>query len=244
MPLEKYFSPLELPTWMELVEEPVQLSAYDLRKRQIHRIFSIKAGLKPIIVKANLRADATYLFESDTSIAKIEVRPAVVPLKAKGKKKVVMDFSVRYLNGDEELILMVYKKSLVESENESYEPPHWSAVHTCCKAAGRRSRFITDIEIKKGTNAITNSRRLLPLVRISRVDPRPDISVCVFEAVSHTKSITINELRSVIPGKYIPRIEVEVADLLHRGKIRAQLNKKLFSSNTPVKVDDNDQSNL
>ena len=235
MSLEKYSSPLELPTWMALIEQPVSLTDVELRKKQIHRIYSVKAGLKSILVKANLRADATYFFESDPSITKIEVRPATVPLKAKGRKKIVMDFNVRYRNGNEELILMAYSNKENASNDNEKEPSCWSAVQTCCRAAGRNSRFITDEELKQAKYSITNQRRLLPLVRISKVDPRPDIAVCVLEAVLHNDSVTVNELRSIVPGKYIPRVEVEVADLLHRGRIKAQLNEKIFNLNSPLK---------
>lgn len=205
-------------------------------RHQIHRIFSVKAGMRNIEVEGVLEADVVFMFEGDPTINGFTEQDPRIPVSREGSPYTTMDFSVRHTDGTETFIEVKPVAHLIDNPISGISPKNWDNVASWASADNYRLAVITDLDLANHKQRICNWRRLLPFVRHAVANPDDKTSCDVFEIIAGQGQSTLNQLMnllSVDQRKAIPR---EVARLLHTGKLDAGLDKRVFTMDTPIKV--------
>lgn len=221
---------------------PHSLSVRRQVVNHLHVLDSPKAGRR-IMLESALEAAAALLFEGDSDIVQITEQPLRIPVARAGSSYTTLDIGTRDSQGNEKFYEIKHTSHLVENSVGELAPPNWDKIQAWATQHGWDIGFLTNKELEKEKYTIHNWRCLLPYVWFNSQNPNSALSSEIYQTLTQSDGLTIQELSELTTKSSNDSIPYVVADLLHRGKVTANLKKSAFSTNTPITrgVDNNDR---
>lgn len=203
-------------------------------------IESPKADLRRIIVESENEAAAVYAFEGDPNVITITEQPLRIPVSKPGSPYTTLDIGVQLADGTEKFYEIKPKNKLVKNLQGDLAPKNWDQIQAWGQSNGWNIEFLTDEDLSQSKYTIYNWRALLPYVVSSRKSSDATLAFEIYQAIGAGEGVTTQELTQRISTTSIDRVTHEVANLLHRGKIKANLDKAIFSLCTPLHTKSNE----
>ena len=204
--------------------------------QQFHRIFSIKAGNRIICAETQLKADAIFWAESQPEITSLCEQPLRIHGSLGTAPHFTFDLAVVYRLGGEVHYLVSPESRSTPSSDGRCMPPHWEMIETWCAANGHHCAVLSDRQLDAQRMLISNWRKLLGFVRIGRESNDQALSLDVLQLLSDQPGHSIHSLIGHLATRADLSITAVCADLLHAGKIDAQLDRTIFTRQTPLSI--------
>ena len=111
--------------------------------RPFHRLFSVKAGMRPVACDAALVADAVLMTEGDPEVRSLCERPLRIEGPIGNEPYVTFDLGLTTRTGVETLYRVVPEALLAPGTDGRRLPAHWTAVEPWCAEHGHRCDVLT-----------------------------------------------------------------------------------------------------
>jgi hypothetical protein len=201
----------------------------------IHRFFSIKAGMRTVTCESWLEAGAAYIAEGTADVIFLCEQGFRLNCRIGKSQYYTFDLVKRYRNGDEPLIEVKPVSKLVPARDGTLKPPHWDEIEDACRQIGRVCEFITDKDIESQRQFIDNWRVLLPFVRSACVAPDPELLDRILDRCSGGYPVAIRDIANIEPRRSLQDTVAHIALLLHRGDLEAPLRTEPINRKTMVR---------
>lgn len=151
-----------------------------------------------------------------------------VPLES---REFVFDMWLRWRDGAQECRTVVTSSTYLGVDAPGLRFPDWTVLVCWARDQDYRCQLITERELAASMKFINNWRRMLPFVRYARDNLGKGIERVVLERVRQAGELPMRDLLPMceVPGD--TQLTAAVADLLHAGKIRANLHENHFGPN-------------
>lgn len=205
---------------------PFPISPSRLLANEIHTFFSIKAGMRYVTCESPLEADAVYWKEGDSSVDWLCEQGMRIDSSIGSKPHYTFDLVTR--SGPvEELIEVKPDDELAPSSEGSFKPKDWDQIEAKCGAAGYVCAFVTSGQLATHELLIDNWKLLLPFARKTYLCPDQVALDCLRDQIVR-KSAPLHALKNMVARVEEATFLGQVAYLLHRGEVQAELNSKPF----------------
>jgi len=188
------------------------------------------------MVESALEAAAFLLFEGNPDVSQITEQPLRIPVSKTGSCHTTLDLGTQHLDGTEKFYEIKHVGHLVENSAGELAPPNWDRIQAWALEHGWNIDFISSDDLAKAKYKIHNWRCLLPFVWFYKNSPDPELSFEIYQKIAQSDGLTIQEVTQLTAQSASVSVPYVVADLLHRGKFTANLDKAVFSTNTPVRL--------
>jgi hypothetical protein len=215
---------------------PVPISSRRLKSNQIHRIFSVKAGMRIVTVESPLEADFIYWAESMPEILHLCEQPLRVHIPLGNRPFYTFDLCLRESSGIEKYYEIKPEKSLKLSEDGRLLPTNWEVIEAWAQEAGYLIGVLTDKNLEGQQQKVSNWRRLLPYVRAAYLNSDRIYESQLLEFFQSQGKVKLLTVFKYFQNNDQPTTLGCVAKLLHQGKLAADIAEKRLSPHTIIYV--------
>ena len=213
---------------------PIPVSRAHRVGRQFHRMVSVKAGPRTVMCLGALAADAVMMAEGDLDVVGLCDRPLRLHGPIGVRSHITLDLSVTYRSGRRVHYAVHREGGLLPGADGRQLPRDWIAIERLASDHGHEISVLTDVEIERHRQRISNWRRLLPFVLMAHQQPNPGVMDEIQEILKERVDVTLEELPHLIAPVGEPYVLPAIARLLHEGACDANLDKHKFTNARPI----------
>jgi len=209
------------------------------RKRQIaqnlHRIRSVKAGMRIVTCESKLELDAVFAKEGDPDTVWLCEQAFRIDRPIGKKPWCTLDLATRDHDGVEQLYEIKPTEHLVPAADTRDKPADWDEIEAACAEFGRSVEFITELDLEPQEVLIANWRMLLPFAVLAYEDPDDALATQILNRASGSAGISIQDLWLEEPNRSRNDVTAHVAMLLHNGSLKGPLASERLLSTTKLR---------
>ncbi len=221
---------------------PHPISRTRLVKNEIHRLFSIKAGMRDVLCESPLEADAIVFEEGQSNVVSICEQSPRINGAILNKPYYTFDYTVKYLDCSTLNREVKESSRLILFDDGRQCPPGWAHIEAWCRCHGEACGFITEIDLEPHRQLIANWRMLLPFARRAYEEPDPPLEKSILSHVLREGQMTVQQLHAVEASAVTEQVMNYIAKLLHQGHLTADLHNAPISLITTVSIPEQDSN--
>lgn len=208
------------------------------RRRQVaqnlHRLMSIKAGMRVVTCESGLEADAVFAEEGTPETTWLCEQPIRIDEPIGKKPFCTLDLA-RRRNGQETDFEIKPSNNLVEADDGRLKPANWDEIEKASRRIGRSVDFMTELDLEPKKLLIANWRTLLPFAVMAYRDPDDDLNAHILNLTSGGSGMSIRDVCLAEADRDDNTVKAHIAMLLHQGRLSAPLSDERVVPNTVLK---------
>lgn len=188
------------------------------------------------VAEGRLQAMAILWAEGEPSIVSLCEQPLRIHSATRSAPFMTLDLSVKHANGQEVIYAIRPTRCLIARDDGRVFPEHWEAIEAWGNHNGIHFDVLTDDRLDRDKIRIANWRALLGFVRQARENPAPELEAELLSIIQAHAGIPVTSLADHVTGCDEQTLVAHVANLLHQGRMDAQLSTIPFNRYSPLTV--------
>ena len=148
----------------------------------------------------------------------------------------VFDMWIRWRDHREECRDVVPSWKFASTAGFPAQPPGWPALVAWARQRSYECCYITECELAVHSLRIQNWQYMLPLVKLVVESPMPSLEQDVLAQMGSAQDVYLGGLTQALRSEDAVHVSAVVANLLHRGKLTADLDQCPFEPNLLLRL--------
>jgi hypothetical protein len=223
-----------MTTSLGFTEGPIPIPRRRQVAQNLHRLLSIKAGMRVVTCESGLEADAVYAEEGNPDTTWLCEQPLRIERPIGKRPHYTLDLATRNRDGAVCYTEVKPTAQLVEASDGRPKPAHWDEIEAVCGDCGFGVGFITDEDLKAKKILIANWRMLLPFAVLAYRDPDNELAKHILK-LTIGSGMSLRDLCLAEPERDNNTVIAHIAMLLHQGQLSGPLASERVVPSTKIK---------